>query len=43
MIGQSGFFKPRFPPPFLSLFLGDNATSFYDTTPRWSGWWTSTA
>lgn len=33
MIGQSGFFKPRFPPPFLSPFFGDGATSFYDTTP----------
>lgn len=31
--GQSGFFKPRFPPPFLSPFSGDAATSFYDTTP----------
>jgi len=31
--GQRGFFKPRFPPPFLSLFSGDGATSFYDTTP----------
>jgi len=33
LMGQSGFFKPRFPPPFLSLFSGDSATSFYDTTP----------
>jgi NTE family protein len=33
MMGQSGFFRPRFPPPFLSLFSGDAATSFYDTTP----------
>jgi len=32
-MGQSGFFKPRFPPPFLSLFAGDTATSFYDTAP----------
>ena len=32
-LGQSGFFKPRFPPPFLSPFSGDAATSFYDTTP----------
>lgn len=31
--GQSGFFKPRFPPPFLSMFAGDGATSYYDTTP----------
>jgi len=31
--GQPGFFKPRFPPPFLSPFAGDAATSFYDTTP----------
>ena len=31
--GQGAFFKPRFPPPFLSLFNGDAATSFYDTTP----------
>ena len=33
LMGQNGFFKPRFPPPFLSLFSGDTATSFYDTTP----------
>ena len=33
MMGQTGFFKPRFPPPFLSLFSGDSATSFYDTSP----------
>ena len=33
LIGQTGFFKPRFPPPFLSLFSGDAATSFYDTRP----------
>lgn len=33
LVGQSGFFKPRFPPPFLSLFPGDSATSFYDTAP----------
>ena len=33
VMGQSGFFKPRFPPPFLSLFSGDAATSFYDTAP----------
>ncbi|MET1026339.1 MAG: patatin-like phospholipase family protein [Dongiaceae bacterium] len=33
LMGQSGFFKPRFPPPFLSMFAGDTATSFYDTTP----------
>jgi NTE family protein len=32
-MGQAGFFKPRFPPPFLSLFTGDTATSFYDTAP----------
>jgi NTE family protein len=32
-MGQAGFFKPRFPPPFLSLFAGDTATSFYDTSP----------
>ena len=32
-MGQSGFFKPRFPPPFLSMFSGDAATSFYDTAP----------
>ncbi len=31
--GQPGFFKPRFPPPFLSPFAGDAATSFYDTGP----------
>jgi NTE family protein len=33
MMGQNGFFKPRFPPPFLSMFSGDGATSFYDTAP----------
>lgn len=33
MMGQNGFFKPRFPPPFLSMFSGDSATSFYDTNP----------
>jgi NTE family protein len=33
LMGQPGFFKPRFPPPFLSLFAGDTATSFYDTAP----------
>lgn len=33
LAGQSGFFKPRFPPPFLSLFSGEAATSFYDTSP----------
>jgi NTE family protein len=33
MMGQTGFFKPRFPPPFLSMFSGDGATSFYDTAP----------
>lgn len=33
VMGQNGFFKPRFPPPFLSMFSGDAATSFYDTTP----------
>lgn len=32
-LGQNGFFKPRFPPPFLSMFTGEAATSFYDTTP----------
>jgi NTE family protein len=31
--GQGAFFKPRFPPPFLSMFNGDAATSFYDTAP----------
>lgn len=33
LMGQNGFFKPRFPPPFLSMFSGDAATSFYDTAP----------
>jgi NTE family protein len=33
LMGQSGFFKPRLPPPFLSPFAGDGATSFYDTAP----------
>jgi NTE family protein len=32
-MGQNGFFKPRFPAPFLSPFSGDHATSFYDTAP----------
>lgn len=32
-MGQSSLFKPRSPPPFLSLFSGDAATSIYDTTP----------
>ena len=32
-MGQNGFFKPRFPPPFLSLFAGESATSYYDTRP----------
>src|SRR5690242_9804060 len=27
-VGQDGFFKPRLPPPFLSPFSGDPATSF---------------
>jgi NTE family protein len=31
--GQQGFFKPRFPPPHLSLFGGEGATSYYDTAP----------
>ncbi|MGL4960206.1 MAG: DUF3734 domain-containing protein [Inquilinus sp.] len=31
--GQPGFFKPRFPPPYLSPFTGDANTSFYDTSP----------
>jgi NTE family protein len=31
--GQPGFFKPRFPPPFLSPFAGAASTSFYDTAP----------
>ncbi|QOZ06877.1 patatin-like phospholipase family protein [Bradyrhizobium sp. CCBAU 51765] len=31
--GQPGFFKPRFPPPFLAPFSGNAATSFYDTSP----------
>ncbi|TSD90235.1 patatin-like phospholipase family protein [Mycobacterium sp. KBS0706] len=31
--GQPGFFKPRLPPPYLSPFAGDAATSFYDTNP----------
>jgi len=33
LVGQTGFFKPRFPPPYLSPFTGDPATSFYDTAP----------
>lgn len=33
VVGQGGFFKPRFPPPLLSPFSGDAATSFYDTAP----------
>jgi NTE family protein len=31
MQGQPGFFKPRFPPPYLQQGLA--ATSYYDTTP----------
>lgn len=30
--GQPGFFKPRYPPPYLSQH-GPGATSFYDTSP----------
>jgi NTE family protein len=30
--GQPGFFKPRFPPPYLR-HAGEHATSFYDTSP----------
>jgi NTE family protein len=33
LVGQNGFFKPRFPPPYLSPFAGDPATSFYDIAP----------
>jgi NTE family protein len=31
--GQRGFYKPRFPPPFLMPGGGPAATSYYDTTP----------
>jgi len=31
--GQPGFFKPRFPPPYLVHGRGAASTSFYDTTP----------
>jgi NTE family protein len=31
--GQPGFFKPRFPPPYLVQGGGPQAASFYDTTP----------
>jgi NTE family protein len=31
--GQTGFFVPRFPPPFAALQGGPAATSFYSTAP----------
>ncbi|MCD0503081.1 DUF3734 domain-containing protein [Bordetella petrii] len=31
--GQPGFFKPRFPPPYLLRGGGPASTSFYDTAP----------
>ncbi len=33
LTGQPGFFKPRFPPPYLVRGRGAASTSFYDTTP----------
>jgi NTE family protein len=33
MGGQSGFFMPRLPPPWLHPSGADGATSFYDTAP----------
>ncbi|HXW69980.1 MAG TPA: patatin-like phospholipase family protein [Methylocella sp.] len=32
LFGQPGFFKPRFPNPWLHLSGADGATSYYDTT-----------
>lgn len=31
--GQRGFFVPRMPPPYLTMFSGPASTSFYDTAP----------
>ena len=33
MLGQPGFFTPRFPPPTMMPAGGREATSFYDTAP----------
>ena len=33
MLGQPGFFKPRFPGPWLSAAGAQDATSYYDTSP----------
>ena len=32
-LGQPGFFKPRFPGPWLSAAGAEDATSYYDTSP----------
>ena len=32
-LGQPGFFKPRFPGPWLSAAGAEGATSYYDTSP----------
>jgi len=33
LFGQSGFFVPRFPPPYVGVGHVESSTSFYDTTP----------
>ncbi|MBS0515780.1 MAG: patatin-like phospholipase family protein [Proteobacteria bacterium] len=33
LFGQSGFFVPRFPPPYVGVDHVESATSFYDTAP----------
>jgi len=33
LFGQSGFFVPRFPPPYIGVGHVESSTSFYDTAP----------
>jgi len=33
LFGQSGFFVPRFPPPYVGVGHVESSTSFYDTAP----------
>ncbi|MFT3790341.1 MAG: patatin-like phospholipase family protein [Rudaea sp.] len=33
LFGQSGFFVPRFPPPYVGVGHIESSTSFYDTAP----------
>ncbi len=33
LFGQTGFFVPRFPPPYVGVGHVESATSFYDTAP----------